>query len=90
MVRRAATCVFVLCLTVWTILLLDLIIAIGHGGLSAIGSKLAYLFGETNDPFIRTGKMAFVRLSIIAIVTVIAGIVRVKTSSNRRESHLPN
>jgi hypothetical protein len=76
MLRKIATCVFVICLTAWCGFALVLCMTITAHGFSSVGPKLLHLARETSEFGAPSWSMVVYRLLGLFFITIVAGYFR--------------
>lgn len=75
MPRRLITVCFAFCIAAWLGFGVDVLIALVRGGPSAVTAKVLQLAGETHPFGVSSSWAAFVRLSVLFLITVTFGLL---------------
>lgn len=76
MFRKVATFALAFCLAAWIAFLLDLAVALAHGGISSVAAEVLHLAGQTKQFGIASWSAAVARLAALLLITLGFGFLR--------------
>jgi hypothetical protein len=86
MPRKLITVCFAFCIAAWIAFGIDVLIALLNGRPSGIIAKVLHLAGETHQFGVSSSRVAFARLSVLFLITIVLGLLWRRFRGSRKDA----